>query len=61
MPVLKKIIQVSKEQGRNWRQEIQRALQARRATPHPSTGVAPAVALFNGRQYKTRLLKSVSK
>ena len=55
MPVVKKIIQVAKAQGRNWRQELQRALRARRATPHPSTGVAPAVALFNGRKYKTRL------
>ena len=55
MPVVKKIIQVAKEQGRNWRQELQRALRARRATPHPSTGVAPAVSLFNGRKYKTRL------
>ena len=55
MPVVKKIIQVAKEQGRNWRQELQRALRARRATPHPSTGVAPAVSLFNGRKYRTRL------
>ena len=55
MPNLTKLIQVAKEEGLNWRQEAQKYLRAYRATPHPSTGVSPAHALFNGRRYKTRL------
>ena len=40
---------------KNWRQQLQRFLRAYRATPHRSTGFAPATLLFNGRQYRTRL------
>ena len=39
----------------NWRQQLQRFLRAYRATPHKSTGFAPATLMFNGRLYRTRL------
>ena len=60
MPNLTKLIQIAKEEGMNWRQEAQKYLRAYRATPHPSTGVSPAHALFNGRRYKTRLPSPVT-
>ena len=46
MPNLTKLIQIFKEERLNWRQEVLRYLRSYRVTTHPSTGVAPAHALF---------------
>ena len=54
MRTLKKIMQTAHVDGKNWKQELYRALLNYRATPHSTTGVSPAEALFN-RQIKTRL------
>ena len=54
MPNLTKVLQTAKEEGHNWRQELQRYLRAYQSTPHSSTGFSPAYLLFNGRKYKTR-------
>ena len=52
-------IQTSIEEGLNWRKQLQRFLRAYRATPHPCTGVPPAIWL-GLRRYKTRLPCPVS-
>jgi hypothetical protein len=52
---LKKLMMTCAIEKKNWRQQLQRFLRAYRATPHRSTGFAPATLLFNGRQYRTRL------
>ena len=52
---LKKLMMTCALEKKNWRQQLQRFLRAYRATPHRSTGFAPATLLFNGRQYRTRL------
>ena len=54
MPSLTKIIQTSVEEGMNWRQQMQRFLRSYRATPHPSTGIPPALGL-GLKRFKTRL------
>ena len=56
-----KVLQTSQEQHLNWRQELQRFLQSYRATPHAMTGRSPAVVVFNGCQYRTRLPAKCSK
>ena len=55
MPNLKKAIQITRQEGKNWKQEMQKFLRAYRATPHSTTHCAPAELMFNGRRYKTRL------
>jgi len=55
MKNLKKLMMVCEVEKKNWRQQLQRFLRAYRASPHKSTGFAPATLMFNGRQYKTRL------
>ena len=54
MRVLKKIMQSAHVEGKNWKQELYRAMLNYRATPHSTTGISPAEALF-GRKIKTRL------
>jgi hypothetical protein len=46
MPNLTKVMKNAEASGRNWREELQFFLAAYRATPHASTGVAPAELLF---------------
>ena len=46
-------------EGRPWRQEMYKCLRNYRATPHSSTGIAPATALF-GREMKTKLPATIS-
>lgn len=55
MKNLKKLMMVCEIEKKNWRQQLQRFLRAYRASPHKSTGFAPATLMFNGRQYRTRL------
>ena len=55
MKNLGKLIETSQEEKLNWRQELHKFLRAYRATPHPMTKKSPAILLFNGRKYKTRL------
>ena len=50
-----KILQSSKIERKNWRQELYRFLRNYRATPHSSTGNSPAEIMFPGRSYRTRL------
>ena len=54
MRVLKKIMQSAHVEGKNWKQELYRAMLNYRATPHATTGISPAEALF-GRKIRTRL------
>ena len=61
MPNLTKVLQTVKEEGHNWRQELQRYLRAYRSTQHSSTGFSPAHLLFNGRKYKTKLPNDLRK
>ena len=60
MPNLTKVLQIAKEEKRNWRQELHKYLRAYRATPHSTTDYSPAHLLFNGRKYKTRLPNPVA-
>jgi hypothetical protein len=46
MPNLTKVIRNAEATDRDWRQELQFFLATYRATPHSSTGVAPAELLF---------------
>ena len=55
MKNLNKLMMVCAVEKKNWKQQLQRFLRAYRATPHRSTGFAPATLMFNGRQYRTRL------
>jgi hypothetical protein len=55
MKNLKKLMMICKLEKKNWRQQLQRFLRAYRATPHKSTGFAPATLMFNGRLYRTRM------
>ena len=54
MPSLTKVIRTSIEEGLNWRQQMQRFLRSYRATPHPCTGVPPALGM-GLKRYKSRL------
>ena len=54
MRTLKKVIQTAHIEGKSWKQELFRALLNYRATPHSTTGISPAEALFN-RNIRTRL------
>ena len=46
MRTLKKCIHTSTAQGKNWKQGLWQFLKQYRATPHSSTGIAPAQALY---------------
>ena len=54
MPMLKKVIRSAHIENKNWKQEMYKFLRNYRATPHSSTGVTPAEALF-GRKIKVKL------
>ncbi|KAI0210788.1 hypothetical protein LSAT2_004428 [Lamellibrachia satsuma] len=54
MRTLEKAIRCAILEGKVWKQEMYRFLRSYRATPHSSTGVSPATALFN-RNIKTTL------
>jgi glutaredoxin-related protein len=54
MKTIGKTIKASTVQGSPWKQDLYRFLRNYRATPHPSTGVPPATAMFN-RPMKVRL------
>ena len=53
--VLKKLYQISKLTGLNFKQEVYRFLRAYRATPHCTTKIAPADLMNPGRKFRTRL------
>ena len=55
MRVLKKLYQISKLTGSNFKQEVFRFLRAYRATPHCTTKVAPVDLMYSGRKFRTRL------
>ena len=55
MRVLKKLYQISKLTGSNFKQEVFRFLRAYRATPHCTAKVAPADLMYSGRKFRTRL------
>ena len=50
---LTKRIQIAQEEGKNWRDELLVYLFAYRTTPHSTTGISPAEALF-GRKLRTK-------
>ncbi|XP_046328438.2 uncharacterized protein K02A2.6-like [Haliotis rufescens] len=54
MRTIKKCIKGAIAQGQNWKQEMYRFLLSYRTTPHTSTGVPPATAMFN-RNLRNRL------
>jgi hypothetical protein len=54
MKCLGKIIKCSQTEGKDWKRELFKFLRNYRATPHSSTGVAPATAL-NGYSLRTQL------
>lgn len=54
MRVLKKLYQISKLTGSNFKQEVFRFLRAYRATPHCTTKVAPVDLMYSGRKFRTR-------
>ena len=55
MRVLKKLYQISKLTGSNFKQEVYRFLRAYRATPHCTTKIAPADLMYPSRKFRTRL------
>ena len=55
MKCLGKIIRTAHIENRDWKKALDNFLLAYRATPHPSTGVAPAHLMYPGRRFKTRL------
>ena len=55
MRVLKKLYQISKLTGSNFKQEIFRFLRDYRGTPHCTTKVALADLMYSGRKFRTRL------
>jgi transposase InsO family protein len=54
MRTVKKIVKIALTQQKPWREELTNFLRNFRATPHSSTGKAPATAFFN-RQLRTKL------
>ena len=52
---IRKVVQSSKLEQKNWKQELYRFLRNYRATPHSSTGKSPSELMFPGRIYRTRL------
>ena len=55
MKIVKKIWHTCTITKRDAMAEINKRLQAYRATPHPTTGKAPAELMYGGRTYRTRL------
>ena len=55
MKCLGKVVRTAHIENRDWKKALDNFLLAYRATPHPSTGVAPAHLLYPGRRFKTRL------
>jgi len=55
MRVLKKLYQISKLTGSNFKQEVYRFLRAYRANPHCTTKIAPQDLMYPGRDFHTRL------
>ena len=60
MKCLGKIVRTAHIERQDWKAAVDRFLLAYRATPHPSTGVAPAHLMFPGRRFKTLLPSSAS-
>lgn len=54
MSTIKKTVQAAQVEKKAWKQELYRFLRNYRATPHSTTGVSPAEALFN-RKMKIKL------
>ena len=52
---LKKLYQISKLMGSNFKQEVFRFICAYRVTPHCTTKVAPADLMYSGPKFRTRL------
>ena len=55
MKCLGKVIRTAHIENKDWKSALNSFLMAYRATPHPSTGVAPADLLYPGRRFKTLL------
>ena len=55
MKIIKKIWHTCSITKRDAMAEINKRLQAYRATPHPTTGKTPAELMYGGRRYRTRL------
>jgi len=55
MRLLKKLYQISKLTGSNFKQEVYRFLRAYRVTPHCTTKIAPADLMYPSRKFRTRL------
>ena len=52
---IEKLIHTSNAEGKNWKQEIFKFLRNYRATPHTTTGRAPADLIFQKREFRVRL------
>ena len=55
MRVQKKLYQINKLTGSNFKQEVYRFLRAYRATPHCTIKIAPADLMYPGHKFRTRL------
>ena len=55
MKCLGKVVPTAHIKNSDWEKALYSFLMAYRATPHPSTGVAPADLLYPGRRFKTLL------
>ena len=55
MRVVKKLYQISKLTGTNFKQEVYRFLRAYRATPHCTAKIAPSDLMYPNRKFRTRL------
>jgi hypothetical protein len=55
MKCLGKVVRTAHIESRDWKKALDEFLMAYRATPHPSTDVAPAHLMFPGRRFKTFL------
>ena len=55
MRILKKVYQITRLTGANYKQEVYRFLRAYRATPHCTTKIAPADIMYPNRKFRTRL------
>ena len=60
MKCLGKIVRTAHIENKDWKAALYRFLLAYRATPHPSTGVAPAKLMYPGRPYRTLLPNQTS-
>ena len=55
MKCLGKVIRTAHIENKDWKSALNSFLMAYRATPHPSTGMAPASLLYPGRRFRTLL------